>query len=290
MARELLSAILRHQGSEKPDAGLRKMKPLTSRDSIPDSESDFPPVLLCARCGSSSCSGCEVGSGIVQARSEIAFEDGMSVRSFWTTVIACSVEPNVFFGRRLRGAGIVRALAFAIVCEWIALGSVFLVLGLVLVALLPGTLTVLMSPTVVLAAALLWIGSITFMVLVHALGGLTFLFGAGARPPGSLPLVLRFGFYSCGWDLVTSPAGVLLLALFGKSPARFEPLWRAAGAPRPAMNAILGDGFGLNAEDQKIVLRRITRTALAWFGATIGVVGIAAYLWLTHTGILAYVY
>lgn len=264
------------------------MKTLASRESDPDSEGDFPPVLLCAKCGRSACSGCEEKGTSPGPLPEIAFERSASPSSLWQTVLACSIEPEFFFGRRLMGRGLGHALAFAALCEALALGSVFAALGAALVLLLPGALAVLLSPAGLSWGLALWTGSITFLVGVHILWSVALLVGMPSRFQSSTRVVLRFGLYACGWDLVTSPVGVVFLALFRRGPGRFEPIGKAARAPRRAMDALLADCLGLSDEERKRVLRRAGWAAFVGFGLTVLAFGGLIYAWLARTNALAW--
>lgn len=255
---------------------------VVGRGSAPDLEGDFPPVLLCARCGLPSCA-CEADGRVAHPRSSIAFESGISLRSLWSTAVSCSVDPARFFGQRLRGSGVGRVLAFAVLAEMLALGSVFISLAALVVALLPSLLPVLLSPTALVAGLAVWVGATIFMVVAHALGGLTFLVSVERKPPGSLPLVFRFGMYSCGWDLLTSPAGIVL-ALAGKHGPRLSPVWKAAFAPRPAMHALLTDALGLSPEEEKRALARAAKTALFWLSVIVSAAVWLGYAWLFGDG------
>src|SRR5690606_28445350 len=91
---------------------------------------------------------------------------------------------------------------------------------------------------------------------------------------------LRFGLYSAGWDLLTSPAGLILLGLFGRSADRYRPVVAAARAPRPALRGFLLGAIGVREEELEHATSRIVRTTIFSFGAMfVGALG-AAVLWV----------
>jgi hypothetical protein len=67
---------------------------------------------------------------------------------------------------------------------------------------------------------------------------------------------LRFGLYACGWDLLTSPIG-LLHGLVVRGPlGAWGPLVSAARAPRKALEGYLGGCRQLDATDRRLAVRR----------------------------------
>lgn len=119
------------------------------------------------------------------------------------------------------------ALRFAVLAELLAVAGIFLAAIPVVLAFAPWLLELLTTDP--------WVRSLTvralvagipglalLMVGIHASHGLGLSVGAsraGAR--GKPARGVRFGLYSCGWDLVTLPAGLALLAITdGFSEAR----------------------------------------------------------------------
>jgi hypothetical protein len=206
-----------------------------------------PPIAVCVSCGSTQCAGCLPQAALVQ--SSLAWEDARerwAVR-LWRTALASSIEPQRFFAE-LPSGGIASALGFAVWAEVLALGSLALlgVLGLQLAA--PELLQQLLaSRTARAALALFWAAAVLSMLGLHAIWGASLELGAhraGWRHG------LRFGMYACGWDLLTSPVG-LLVTLFSRGPLRaWSPLLAAARAPLPAQRAFLSRALAADAVAQ----------------------------------------
>jgi hypothetical protein len=78
------------------------------------------------------------------------------------------------------------------------------------------------------------------MVLLHACHGIAL--DAAARRAGSRQSGrgLRFGLYSCGWDLVTLPLGLLLLTFTDGPVSALRHSGRGLTAPNSAALAYLG--------------------------------------------------
>ena len=60
-----------------------------------------------------------------------------------------------------------------------------------------------------------------------------------------------FGLYACGWDLLTSPAGLLLAAIYRSLFAGLPLIRTASRAPKLATAAHLEKRRGLSAEERK---------------------------------------
>ena len=87
----------------------------------------------------------------------------------------------------------------------------------------------------------------------------------------------RFGLYACGWDLMTSPLGVVC-ALLLRGPVRgLAPIGAAARAARPAQRAYLTACRGFD----EAAGRRALRLAMVVVGAAVGALGIGLFyaLW-----------
>jgi hypothetical protein len=184
----------------------------------------------------------------------------------WQTALASSLEPRCFFGELPSGA-VEAALAFAIWAEALALGSTGLCAGLLLWLAAPEFAHALFASWAargVLVA--LWVGSVPVMLCLHVLWGVSLDAGAGrAARRGSWAQGVRFGLYACGWDLITSPAGALIV-LFTRGPRRgWASLGAAVRAPRLAQRAYLEACRGYPA----LVQRRAVRLSMLSVGGAV---------------------
>jgi hypothetical protein len=244
-----------------------------------DDEQAVPPVAVCARCGLPSCAGCQREPPAVVTG--LPWEDSRRhwVVRLWETAVVSGVEPERTFGG-LTAGGVARPLAFALLAETLALGS-----------LLVSAAGVLWLTDADLARALLYhragLGSslgllaaaVLVMLVLHVLWGVSLDVGGrlarpdtdlrrGARlerPDMDLRQGARFGLYACGWDLMTSPIG-LFCSLVVAGPLRgLSLVVAAARAPRPAQRAYLehGQHLGLPAR------RRALRFAMAVVGVAV---------------------
>lgn len=204
--------------------------------------------------------------------------------AFVQTVLLTAEHPKLCFGHLSR-EGFGRALAFALLCESLAISSFFLVAAVVSGLILPQvTARILFSPEVLQGSVLVIGGLAVAMVLLHLLWG-EFL-ERGVRSAGlalDRPRGLRFGLYACGWDFLTSPIG-----LFGATRARgrhfLAPMLAAGRVPRQAMDHYLTDCRQLSPTERKLALRHMTLLFLCSIGL-VGLPGLALGLWL---GLKAY--
>ncbi len=183
---------------------------------------------------------------------QIAWEQsGPLLRRLWGTARASATDPELVFGKLADGP-VLKACGFAVLVELVALGSLALVLGLVASALAPD-LAIRVAQLLVGNQALLGVfcglvpALALLMVLLHAAWAVAlelsvWWVGSQWKPKSGL----RFAFYSCGWDLMTSPAGLLL----GSASAGPIRGWRdalaAAKVPRQAMALYLGQARALS--------------------------------------------
>ena len=91
---------------------------------------------------------------------------------------------------------------------------------------------------------------------------------------------MRFGLYGCGWDLITLPLGLMLMAIgsgFGAA-RRAAPL--GLTAPAQASEAFLIGMHGLNPETARLAARRAAYFTIAPVLLTlaVGVLVVAAAL------------
>jgi hypothetical protein len=278
----------------RPEPAPPPTRPQRGADASGDGALDdwpAPPVSFCATCGRTECAGClpeNVGAVPFGLPWEQSHASALS--RLWETATIGSLEPERTFAGLPEGR-VAPALGFAFAAETLALGSVALCIVGSLALLAPATaLELLDSRPVQVGASLALIGSILLMVALHALWGYCLEAGAqrGARTPlgaASRAQGLRFGLYACGWDLLTSPAGVLH-GLVSRGPlGLWSPLIAAARAPRAALHAYLGGCRALDAEARREALRRSTRTlavALLILIAAMGLTAIAIARWLGY--------
>lgn len=186
---------------------------------------EVPAAVVCARCGRPDCPGCEpidettLPSGVI---SIVPWErPGPSVWArLWATARATTRSAPQFF-QSLPPGDHGPAVIFAVVSELVAVTSWLMVLAALLAALDPHVALRLLSDAeaqmillrVFLVAVL---GFCTVLVIGHAVYGLAL--DAGARRMGGRPhrsQALRFGLYSAGWDILTSPLG-FIVSLFSE--------------------------------------------------------------------------
>ena len=90
------------------------------------------------------------------------------------------------------------------------------------------------------------------MVLLHVLWGLCIELGV-ATTGGRARFAqgLRFGLYACGWDLVTSPAGLVGSLISRGFTGAWRPVIQAARVPRAALRAYVHDYRKLDPNAQR---------------------------------------
>ena len=204
-------------------------------------DSGLPPVVTCAICGRPECPGCE---SIDQRTSDDPSNPweaaGKWPGRLWAMSLASATAPTLTFGQ-LAGGPLRSALAFAFIAEFMAVASLGAAVAAVAFLAAPAlTLRVLSDPAAnaLLAGALL--GLIVILVVLHAIWGLCL--EAGIASTGGLArwrLGMRFGLYACGWDLLTSPAGVFQGLLSLGPRGTWSTLHSAISVPRTAMTAYL---------------------------------------------------
>jgi hypothetical protein len=222
--------------------------------SRPDVETDegaadfaeVPATVVCASCGLPECN-CDVDrpsafSGVLAI---VPWErPGSSVPSrLWATAKLATLSPDTFFAV-LPPGGAGAPLLFAAIAELLAALGLGATLGGVALAALPGSFAELVGSAPlrrVFVQALGWgVPCLAAaMVLLHAGHGAAL--DAAARRYGSRQTGrgLRFGLYSCGWDLVTLPLGLLVLTLTDGPLAALRYSARGLTAPNSAAVAYL---------------------------------------------------
>jgi hypothetical protein len=182
----------------------------------------------------------------------------------WFTALASSTEPSRTFGE-LPDGRVAPALAFALLAETLAIGSVGSLLALSALAIAPElSLRILSTPAFLGAALGLLFGLSLVMVFLHLLWGLCVELGAGSTGgTARFRHGMRFGLYACGWDLLTSPAGVLE-GLWSRGLVNaWPPIAQAIRVPRAALRAYVEDCRHLDGSAQ----RRGTQLSIAVLGA-----------------------
>lgn len=201
-----------------------------------DSAIDFevPPIARCAICHGLECEGCERQLAPVVLAWE---QDHGSLHSrLWATArksLTAATESclDVESPRALRAAG------FALASELLASAS--LILGLMSLALLafPNLMIELLGqPEALGLLTALGAGLALFLVFVHALWGLGLELGLWLVGSGfQLRRGLSFAFYACGWDLFTSPIGLVSAMARSGFKGGFLAVRDATRVPRDAV-------------------------------------------------------
>lgn len=246
---------------------------------------DVPAAVVCAVCGDAECPGCANqlenthGSGVVAIvpweRPGLGF-----VERLWSTARLATTSSNAFFSA-LPDGDFASALRFALTCELLAVLGLSLVLTPLAFVLAPDLVHAALGDAAadrdLLRVVACCIPALAFsMTLLHVLHGVGLARGArrqGARPRRGRGV--RFGLYSCGWDLVTLPLG-LLVVLFSEGP---RAAWKTAplgiNVPGKAARAFLRGVYRL--DDART--RAAARYGAAWPAAAV-VLGSVAVLTL----------
>jgi len=208
--------------------------------------SEVPATVVCASCGLPECN-CDVDrpsafSGVVAI---VPWErpGGTMLTRLWATAKLGTLSPGAFFSA-LPPGGVAMPLGFALLAETAAalgLSATFTGLALLALPALGGELLGNTELRGMLLHGLAWgvPGLALAMVLLHASHGLAL--DRAARREGSHQngRGLRFGLYSCGWDLVTLPLGLLLLTFTDGPISALRHSARGLTAPGTAAIAYL---------------------------------------------------
>jgi hypothetical protein len=223
-----------------------------------------PPIAMCVACGLTLCA---CAPRPAPAVSSLAWEDlGQPWWTrLWRTAVATSLEPQRFFGELPHG-DVTAALAFAACAEVFALGSLAVPVAFALCWLAPELTTQLLAdPAAWGMLGLTWVAFVLCMLALHGLWGACLNWGAqrpAAGPRQRSPWArtswrsgVRFGLYACGWDLLTSPIG-MLVTLLARGPRRaWAPIGAAVRAPGLAQRAYLERCLGADAAAQRSARR-----------------------------------
>lgn len=242
----------------------------------PSLHDDVPPATLCVWCGRTDCEGCPLsergpGSEIMPG---LPWELTGGAVAWWVTCMRLT-DPPIGWLDAVIGGRLGRAAWFALWAEIVAVTSYaapLVAAGWALMALFGAS-----SPAlgVVVGTARVCIGLGVFMVALHivwvaALEALLLARGGKAQWKPALLL----GLYACGWDMVTSPAGVLL-GWYSGGFGKVGRLLRGATAnPKAACLHYLSVA-------RQLAPRTALRLAMlaAAFAVMLGVVGAAGLLW-----------
>jgi hypothetical protein len=245
--------------------------------------SDVPAAVVCASCGQPDCAGCLGVDESTHASGVVAIvpweRPGVSVMSrLWATARLATLSPREMFSG-LPDGDLRAPLTFAILAESLAVaGLAPLVFGLTLLA--PDMIQAalrdpVLSAFLLRACSIAGPGLAVSMVLLHALHGITIDRAArrlGSRRRGR---GLRFGLYACGWDLVTLPLGLIVVALGDGPAAAGRALVAALTTPSLATRAYLGGFHALDPERARAAARRAGRMT-----AALGCVSLLLLAWL----------
>jgi hypothetical protein len=271
--------------------------PVPKAPSRPDVEvddaalelSEVPATVVCAMCGLPECS-CELDrpssfSGVVAI---VPWErPGGTLRSrLWSTAKLCTLSPSSFFAA-LPPGGVAAPFTFALLSEVLAAVGLCATLGALGVLLVPAFgAELLQNPTLraaVLRGVLIGVPALSLaMIALHAGHGVAL--DSAAKRAGSLRTGrgLRFGLYACGWDLVTLPLGLLLLAFTDGPVSGVRHSARGLTAPSAAASAYLTHVHQLEADVAVKAARRAVGLVFVPLLALI-VAGFCVGLWWAAT-------
>jgi hypothetical protein len=236
---------------EKPMSARRVRSYMDSAESL-----EVPAAVLCAVCGQADCAGHnpadDEASGVLAI---VPWErHGSSAWSrLWATATATTQGAEAFFAALPDGA-LPPAVRFAIIAEVLAVGSMVTALLPFAALALPNlAVQVLMDPALRLSA-LRWFAVgvpalALWMVFAHATHGAALDIGArrqGAR--SQRRRALRFGLYSCGWDLMTGPLGAVVLLATRGARAMVELVGLLMRAPSKGSSSMLMGVYGLSSD------------------------------------------
>jgi hypothetical protein len=229
-----------------------------SADSV-----DVPAAVICAWCGRGDCAGCAKeragASGVIAI---VPWERPLSAwpGRFYATVQATTKGAEGFF-RTLPDGPISPAFGFAVIAEILAVTSTAALIAPLVVLGIPGLLLRFLSDdgtrSTVLLATLVGITGFTLLLVgAHALHGWML------APEVSRTRGLRLGFYACGWDFGSSPAGFVAATYAESVGAGFSLLGSSVSAPSRSIDAALTGTFRLDPDTARRVKRRAMRLAM----------------------------
>jgi hypothetical protein len=247
------------------------------RESVPGGPDEWPPVVSCSRCGRQDCSDFKCVLVASQSGERLTWEQRGApwYHRLWHAALSTSIEPERTFGA-LAAGGFYPALLFGCLCEAFAISS-FAVVAVPLIALFPDLATQLLYSHAARAWALgLFAAAVLLMVGLHLLWGVCIELGARVdRVPPEYLRGMRFGLYACGWDLLTSPLGLLVGVITSGWHRAVGHMLLAARAPRKGLRAYTHDCRGLSRLAER---RGIQLSIVAFTVAVLGALFLALYL------------
>ena len=250
-------------------APVKKLREVPKRGDLVELEDwldkiDVPAAVVCARCGSSECTGCTAAvgekSGFIAV---VPWErsDASVTRRLWQTARATTRDPERFFEALPEGT-IAPALRFAALAELVAsTAMIFAVLAataciapsmsahMILDASARGVVARTLLASIPALAALL--------VVAHVAHGVALDFGAPRelRSRERRLHALRFGLYTTGWDVVLGPVGALVVLIKEGTKAFRDLADVAQTLPGRSARAFLRGAYGLSGDAAKKPLR-----------------------------------
>jgi hypothetical protein len=254
-------------------------------DDEPIDSVDVPAAVICAWCGRGDCAGCAKeragASGVIAI---VPWERPLSAwpGRFFATVQATTRGAEGFF-RSLPDGSISPALAFAVIAEIFAVASTAALVAPLVVLGIPGLLLRFVSDDGTRSAVLLatLVGVVGFTLLLvgaHALHGWVL------SPEISRSRGLRLGFYACGWDFGSSPAGFVAATYSEGVAAAFSLIGSSVTAPSRSVDAALSGLFRLDPDTARRTKRRAMRLAMLISvpGVMVVMTAIVATAWFTR--------
>lgn len=225
---------------------------------------DVPAAVVCARCGSSECTGCSAAasdkSGFIAV---IPWErsDAPVLRRLWQTARATTRDPDHFFEALPEGP-IAPALRFAVLAELVAATAMISAVLAITAVIAPSLASHLVFDSLARTMALRALGAAipalaALLVLAHVAHGLALDLGAPAshRSRPRRLHALRFGLYATGWDVVLGPVGALVVLLREGGQGFRELTQVAQTLPGKSARAFLRGAYGLHGDAAKRSLR-----------------------------------
>lgn len=202
---------------------------------------------------------------------------GGSMGRLWSTAKLTTLSSDSFFAA-LPDGELAGPLRFAVLAEGLAVLGMGVVALPVVLAFAPWLLEAVGRDAYLRAWLIKVLGLgmpalALFMVVLHTLHGLSLDLGArrvGARARTSRGL--RFGLYSCGWDLITLPAGIGMLAITDGFGAARRAAPMSLTVPRSATRAFLRGVYQLDGD----AFRKASRSSM-WIAGLLAVVAGAVF-------------
>jgi hypothetical protein len=227
---------------------------------------DVPAIAVCAQCGDPSCNGHDFEeSGERPIHRLLPWEDGETppFRSLWRTAMKSASDLELWVrASRSTGNGVMPAFTFALACELCAVTATCGPL-----ALLGGGLAWYFTHdvnavlTVLALAARIALVFVPTMMVIHLVHHwVVAREGSKLGDPIARPAAFRAGFYACGWDLATGPAGILAPLLTGNPGESLKRLRGNSSLYRDATAIWLRDVHGLEGP----ITNKVRRATIPW--------------------------